>query len=97
MDWESGNQNACLVCAIKIHRACVPGSTEPGDQSDPKVGDGFPHHSLWDKAIRKVREQFDAIHGFKSHDFGQRGIGEKKVYVGDCPCGIHFSMCEYHR
>jgi hypothetical protein len=96
MDWESGNQNACLVCAIKIHRACVPGSTEPGDQSDPKVGDGFPHHSLWDKAIRKVREQYDAIHGTHT-SVPLSAMGGRKVYVGDCPCGIHFSMCEYHR
>ena len=91
-DWGGGNQNACLICAIKLHQAMHPGSKSPRDQSDPKVGDVFPNHSTWDEPIRQVREQARQILGIPLEK-----LGGKKVYTDLCPCGIHYSQCDYHK
>jgi hypothetical protein len=86
--WGTDYKNLCLQCAIDVFNEEEPGR---GDRyyigkTDPKVGNGLGKR--YDHLIETV----------KARKRGKQSVvSASKTYTDTCPCGIHFSMCDYHR
>src|SRR5271163_4988715 len=79
--------NLCQSCAFEI----VPEDASRSDSfdlSDPRDGNGFPY--------RTWHAELDAVKQRKTIKATIPNLGSKK-YLGQCPCGIHHSVCIYHK